>query len=115
MILLVLTFTAEDNHLEGYINSEHHIILQCSALTLKRNCFLSKIKSINPLFENLPDVGKVATLLCPSNVIAAKLVNKYIKIAFEFRNCLDNGEPVMHQGYENGVVPNEFYGDLDND
>ena len=104
-----------DNHLEGYIDTEENILLHCSTLTLKRNCFLSKLKSFNPSFENLSDKHKTATLLCPSNVVASKLVNKYLKIAFNFRQCLDNGEPVQYQGYENGVVPNEFCNDMDDD
>ena len=107
--------TAEDNHLEGYVDTEQHILLQCSALTKKWNCFLAKLRSINPVFSNLSDIEKVSVLLCPSNVITAKLVNKYIQIAFKFSKCLDSGEPIIYQGYENGVVPNEFCNDFDND
>ena len=60
-------------------------------------------------------MDRVSTLLCPSNVLATKLVNKFIKIAFRFRKCIDNGENVIYQGYENGVVLNEFFNDIDND
>ena len=41
---------------------------------------------------NLED--KVKTLLCPVNTLAAKLVNKYIKIIFNARAKLDEGHPL---------------------
>ena len=68
-------------------------------------------------FSELSIENKTATLLCPTSVLSAKLVNKYIKILFNIRNQLDEGVPILNMGYESGTIEaNEFFNDnLDND
>ena len=104
-----------ENQLQGYVDNEEHFLMACGAFTFKRNCFLSKLGSVLPSFQSLSPHNKVLTMLCPVTTVAAKLVNKYIKIMFECRNCLDNGIPILNMGYEKGVTINPFFEDLDND
>jgi hypothetical protein len=103
----------QDNHLDGYLDDEEHFLLSCKTFSLKRNCFEAKLSSLLPHFPSLNLKEKLATILCPVDTIAAKLANKYIKILFNARTMLDQGEPTNHQGYETGVVQNEFFLDLD--
>ena len=98
-----------DNFHEGYIDNENHLLLQCSALTLKRNCFMAKYKSISPSFNNLSEEHKLFSILCPRDILSAKLVNKYIKILFRFRSNIDDGVPAQYHSYESGIVLNELF------
>ena len=104
-----------DNQIEGYIDNELHFLTTCSSFTLKRNCLFSKMESIKSGFYKLSSMEKAATLLCPTSVVTAKLVNKYIQILFNCRTQLDEGFAVFNMGYERGVIPNEFFDNDDND
>ena len=67
-------------------------------------------------FSELSSENKTATLLCPTSVISAKLINKYIKILFHIRKQLDEGVPILHMGYESGTIyENEFFNDSTDD
>ena len=55
------------------------------------------------------------TMLCPTTPIAAKLVNKYIKLVFEVRKKLDEGSPNLQQGPVNSVNDTLLAIDLTND
>ena len=101
-----------DNNVEGYLDNEQHFLTTCSSFTLKRNCLFSKLDTIISGFSKLSSVEKTAILLCPTSVISAKLVNKYIQLMFKTRKLLDEGFPAFNMGYESGVVLNEFF-DID--
>ena len=76
----------------------------------------AKMSTIVKDFNKLRIENKTATLLCPTSVLAAKLVNKYIKILFNIRKQLDEGVPILNMGYEGGaIVQNEFFDDDIND
>ena len=104
--------SGQDNLLPGYVDNEEHFLLSCETFQLKRNCFLAKLGSVLPHFQSLSKTQQLSTILCPRDIITAKLSNKYIKILFNARKQLDDGEPVHHQGYESGVVQNEFFDEL---
>ena len=73
------------------IDDEKHAILECKTFSLKRNCFLGKITSILPNFEQLPNDHKLLTILCPSSTEMAVCVSKYLKIITETRRKIDHG------------------------
>ena len=104
-----------DNQLQGFVDNEEHFLMACSTFTLKRNCFISKLGSVLPSFKTLTPHDKVLTMLCPVTTVAAKLVNKYIRLMFQSRNQLDNGIPILNLGYEKGIEVNPFFQDLDSD
>jgi hypothetical protein len=104
-----------DNFCEGFIDNESHLLLQCETLTLKRNCFLAKFRSITPFFDTFTENQKLSSILCPRDICSAKTVNKYIQILFRFRSNIDQGEPAQYQNYEGGVIVNEFFHENDND
>ena len=80
-----------DNNLEGYIDNEQHFLYVCSSFTLKRNCLFAKMSTILKGFSELSIENKTVTLLCPTSVLSAKLVNKYIKILFKGDRNLADG------------------------
>ena len=104
-----------DNNVEGYLDNEQHFLTTCSSFTLKRNCLFSKLDTIITGFRKLSSTEQTATLLCPTSVITAKLVNKYIQLMFKTRKLLDEGVPAFNMGYESGVVLNEFFDNNDSD
>ena len=71
--------TGADNHLEGYIDTEEHFLTSCSTFTLERNCLSAKLETLVKGFKALCPAQQSATLLCPTNVVTAKLANKYIQ------------------------------------
>ena len=80
-----------DNHLEGYIDNEEHFLTSCSTFTLDRNCMFAKLESVSKGYVNLSKEHQAATLLCPTSVVTAKLVNRYIQLIFKVRKSLDEG------------------------
>jgi hypothetical protein len=62
----------------------------------ERNCLFGKINSTNQYFSALSLEEKFKTLLCPTTAKAAKLVNKLIKIMFEGRKKIDQGEIISN-------------------
>ena len=75
----------------GCIDDEMHAILLCKTMSIKRNCFLGKMCSLIPNFQNLSTEHKLATILCPKNADIAKCVSKYLGIISETRKKLDLG------------------------
>ena len=73
------------------IDDERHAILECNTFSIKRNCFLGKINSLMPNFEQLSPEHKLVTILCPVNADMALCVSKYFKIITETRKKLDQG------------------------
>ena len=60
-----------------HVDTEAHFLLDCTSFDNQRRCFLARIASVVPRFEELSREDKVKTLLCPASNIAAKLVNKF--------------------------------------
>ena len=73
------------------LDDERHAILECNTFSIKRNCFLGKINSLMPNFEQLSLEHKLLTILCPVNADMALCVSKYLKIITETRKKLDQG------------------------
>ena len=73
------------------LDNEMHAILVCNAMSIKRNCFLGKMSSLNPNFQYLSPENKLATILCPKNSEIAICVSKYLGILSETRKKLDLG------------------------
>ena len=104
-----------DNHLEGYIDNEEHFLTSCSTFTLDRNCLFAKLESVSKGYLNLSKEHQAATLLCPTSVVTAKLVNRYIQLIFKVRKSLDEGVPALNLGYESGgLYHNIFFDDIGN-
>ena len=73
------------------LDDERHAILSCTTMTLKRNCFIGKMSSLIPGFENLSDENKLATILCPKSTETATCVSKFLGIISETRRKIDMG------------------------
>ena len=76
------------------IDDEQHFMLFCSTFEIKRRCLFGQISSFNPRFLALSDSEKLSTILCPSDVRTAKLVNKFISIMTEARTRIEKGGPI---------------------
>ena len=53
---------------------------------------------------------KTVTLLCPTSVTTAKLVNKFI---FKIRRQLDEGVPALNMGFEQGAIFQNVFFNID--
>ena len=73
------------------VDDEVHFLLHCETFDIKRQCLFGKMSSCRNDFLALSESKKVATLLCPSNAVMAKLVNKYISIMTAARSRLEKG------------------------
>ena len=73
------------------LDDKNHAILVCGVLTIKRNCFLGKMSSLLPDFENMSAQNKLLTILCPKNYEIAVCVSKYLGIISNTRKKLDMG------------------------
>ena len=71
--------------------NEEHFLMLCETFMNQRNCFLGKLKSLNPSISNLSFENLVKTMLCPTTTQSAKLVNKYIAIMMRARKNIDDG------------------------
>ena len=89
--------------LVGHKDDEYHFLANCGTFTLKRNCFLARYETIHTGIKELSNQNMVYTILCPTSILKAKLINKFIKIMFETRKQLDDGNPVLNQGYAGGI------------
>ena len=75
----------------------------------------TRIENLKPGFQAVTPSSKTATLLFPTSVVTAKLVNKYIQLIFKIRKELDEGVPALNLGFGQGTVyPNIFF-DTDNE
>ena len=104
-----------DNNLEGYVDNEQHLLVECSTFTLERNCLFARLNCLKPGFNALNSVNKTATLLCPTTVVTAKLANKFIQLIFKTRKQLDEGVPALNLGFEQGAIFRNIFHDVDND
>ena len=104
-----------DNDTEGYVDNEQHLLINCTSFTLERNCLFSRIENIKPGFQALTPSSKTATLMCPTSVLTAKLVNKFIQLIFKVRKQLDEGVPALNLGFEQGAVYKNIFFDSDSD
>ena len=103
-----------DNNLEGYVDNEEHFLTACSSFALERNCLLARLSSLSMGYHTLNRKQLTATLLCPTSVVTAKLVNKYIQLLFNVRRLLDEGVPAFNLGFESGsMCHNVFFNDID--
>ena len=73
------------------LDDEMHAILQCSTMSLKRNCFIGRMSALCTGFESMSAENKLATVLCPKNTEMAICVSKFLGIISETRNKLDLG------------------------
>ena len=81
-----------------FIDDEEHFLMKCKTFTISRNCFLGKYTSIAPEFRKLNDEEKFIRLLCPKTAQEVKLINKFIKILFDWREKIDNGFEIKNLG-----------------
>ena len=63
----------------------------CDTFMNQRQCFIGKLKSLNPAVSNLNPVDLIKSMLCPTTTQSAKLVNKYITIMMRARRNIDEG------------------------
>ena len=75
----------------GHVDTEAHFLLDCKSFDNQRRCFVARIASVVPRFEELSREDKVKTLLCPASNIAVKLVNKFTSLMFKAREKIDEG------------------------
>ena len=103
-----------DNNLEGYIDTEEHFLTSCNTFTLERNCLSAKLETVVKGYKSLSPAQQSATLLCPTNVVTAKLSNKYIQLIFQIRKNLDEGVPALNIGVPGGTIySNMFFDETD--
>ena len=73
------------------IDDERHFF-QCEQFENKLNCLRLKITSLLPNFINMNNEQQFSTLMCPTTPQTAKIVNKFIKIIFDSRDRISNGQ-----------------------
>ena len=76
--------------------NEAHFLMFCPTFLNKRQCFLGKLKSLNPKCSNLCCDDLIKSILCPTTTQSAKLVNKYITIMLKARKNIDEGTHVSN-------------------
>ena len=87
-----------ENHMQGYVDDEYHLLANCGTLMFKRNCFLSRYELLHPSIKDMSTHDMVHTILCPTTTTKVKLINKYIQILFDTRKKLDEGFQVFNMG-----------------
>ena len=73
------------------LDDEMHAILICGTMTIKRNCFLGKMSSLIPYFENMCPQNQLSTILCPKNNEIAICASKFLGIISDTRKKIDLG------------------------
>ena len=76
---------------EPNIDDELHFLNKCKAFSVSRNCLFGKFSSLDPIFQSLTENQKFERLLNPKTCKEIKLVNKFIKIMFDWRDKIDKG------------------------
>ena len=76
---------------DGSIDDEEHFILFCEIFKLKRQCFMSRLKVLNPKFESMSCEEKLKFILCPPTTDIARCVSKFLGIMTNTRNEIDMG------------------------
>ena len=67
------------------LDDEQHAILFCSAMTLKRNCFIGKMTSLIHDFDKMSADNQLATILCPKSYETAICASKFFSIISDTR------------------------------
>ena len=75
----------------GECDTELHGILLCETFELKKQCFISRVSEMCPLFPAMPVEKQLVALLCPTSAELAKCVSKYLGIISNTRKEIDNG------------------------
>ena len=83
----------------GEIGDEYHAVMICKTFNVKRACFLGKMNSILPGFNNLSKENQFKTILCPTKPAAAKVTNQYLRIIFLARDKLLDGTNIEMLSY----------------
>ena len=73
------------------IDDEKHFILLCDTFKLKRQCFVSRVKTLFPQFDTMSIDEKLRFILCPLTVHLAKCMSKYLVIMANIRKEIDMG------------------------
>ena len=81
---------------ESNIDDEFHFLNKCRTFLTSRNCLFKKFTALEPTFETLTENQKFQRLLNPKTAPETKLINKFIKIMFDWREKIDNGFPVTN-------------------
>ena len=75
----------------GVCDNEKHAILDCPTFSLKRRCFLGRVKAMLPNFDSMTADQQLLTILCPATTQLAKCVSKYLGIITDARKQIDLG------------------------
>ena len=92
------------------VDTELHMLLQCSSTALKQQCFLARLASLIPSTVSLTREQLARVILCPATIEHAKLSNKYINILCRLRELMDEGVPSDQLGFR----PPSNTADVDN-
>ena len=65
--------------------------MNCEIFNVKRACFMGKMNSIVPGFNEMPEENKLKTILCPKSTAAVKVINKFIRIMCLARDNISEG------------------------
>ena len=73
------------------LDDERHFF-KCETFINKIYCLTLKLTTLLPDFINLTKEEQILTLMCPTSPQSAKIVNKFIKIIFEARDKISDGQ-----------------------
>lgn len=83
---------------EPNIDDEFHFLNKWKTFTISRNCLNGKFSSLEPNFKNITENQKFNRLLNPKTAQETKLINKFIKILFDWRENINNGFSITNLG-----------------
>ena len=83
----------------GSVDTELHAITECSLTIENRSILYAILSSRDFQFGSLSNELKLNYILCPTNAINAKLVNKYLSLLVDTRNWVDKGKPDSGVGF----------------
>ena len=81
---------------QNSIDDEKHFILLCDTFKLKRQCFVSRVKTLIPQFDTMSIDEKLRFILCPPTVDVAKCASKFLGIMTNIRKEIDMGLSPNH-------------------
>ena len=83
---------------ENNIDDEIHFLNKCKTFLTSRNCLYKKFAALEPTFETFTENEKFKRLLNPKTAQETKIINKFIKIMFDWREKIDQGFPITNLG-----------------
>ena len=83
---------------ENNIDDEIHFLNKCKTFLTSRNCLYKKFAALEPTFETCTENQKFKRLLNPNTAQETKIINKFIKIMFDWREKIDQGFPITNLG-----------------